>query len=83
MFEQPTQSDETQCLFDEILNAVDFGLIQGFPLDLYLRIKEKSEFQVLLDQSEPFTEWMWLSAEELTQGVEVDLDSELNPDNEQ
>jgi hypothetical protein len=43
MFQQPTQSDETQCLFDEILNSVDFGLIQGFPLDLYLRIKELTE----------------------------------------
>jgi hypothetical protein len=79
MFKQPNQSDKTQCLFDEILNAVDFGLIQGFPLDLYLRIKERAEFQVLLDQSEPFTEWMWLSAEELTQGVEFDLEFRAKP----
>jgi hypothetical protein len=82
MSEQPTQNDETQCIFDEILNSVDFGLIQGFPLDLYLRIKERTESQVLLDQSVPFTEWMWLSAKELTQGVEVDLDTELSSKDE-
>jgi hypothetical protein len=82
MFEQPTQTEQTQCIFDEILNSVDFGLIQGFPLDLYLRIKERSEFQVLLDQSEPLTEWMWLSDKELTEGVEVDLDTKLSSKDE-
>jgi hypothetical protein len=41
--EQLTHTEQTQCIFDEILNSVDFGLIQGFPLDLYLRIKELTE----------------------------------------
>jgi hypothetical protein len=82
MSEQPTQSEQIQCLLSEILDFVDFGIIQGFPLDLYLRIKEQTEFQALLDLSEPLTEEMWLEVRKLTDGVEVNLDTELSSENE-